>query len=52
MAKVSGVTGRGRAGLGWMDYVKVALGSRGLTLEAARQERWEGVESPGANVDE
>ena len=34
---VNGGRVRGRPGLGWMDGVKVALGSRGLTVEAARQ---------------
>ena len=28
---------RGRPRLGWMDSVKVALGDRGMTVEAARQ---------------
>ena len=28
---------RGRQRLGWMDGVKVALGNRGMTVEAARQ---------------
>ena len=37
MAKVSGGRGRGRPWLGWMDGVKVALGNRGMTVEAARQ---------------
>ena len=32
MAEVSG-----RPRLGWMDGVKVALGNRGMTVEAARQ---------------
>ena len=32
MAEVSG-----RPRLGWMDGVKVALGDRGMTMEAARQ---------------
>ena len=27
----------GKPWLGWMDVVKVSLGSRGMTLEAARQ---------------
>ena len=35
IAEVSGVRGRPR--LGWMDGVKVALGNRGMTVEAARQ---------------
>ena len=28
---------RGRMRLGWMNGVKVALGNRGMTVEAARQ---------------
>ena len=28
---------RGRLRLGWMDGVKVALGSRGMTVEVAQQ---------------
>ena len=37
MSKVSGGRVRGRPRLGWMDGVKVALGNRGMTVEAARQ---------------
>ena len=37
MAEVSGRRVRGRPRLGWMDGVKVALGNRGITVEAARQ---------------
>ena len=37
MAEISGGRVRGRPRLGWMDSVKVALGNRGLTIEAARQ---------------
>ena len=37
MAKVGGGRVRGRPRLGWMDGVKVALGNRGMTVEAARQ---------------
>ena len=37
MAEVSGGRVWGRQGLGWMDSVKVALGNRGMTAEAARQ---------------
>ena len=55
MVEVSGRGVRGRPRLGWMDGVKVALGNRGMTEEAARQcrgcasmhERSERVESPG-----
>ena len=37
MAEVSGGRVGGRPWLCWMDGVKVALGSRGMTVEAARQ---------------
>ena len=37
MAEVSGGRVRGRQRLGWMGGVKVALGNRGMTVEAARQ---------------
>ena len=37
MAEASGGRVRGRPRLGWMDGVKVALGNRGMTVEAARQ---------------
>ena len=37
MAEVSGGRVRGRSRLGSMDGVKVALGNRGMTVEAARQ---------------
>ena len=37
MAEVSEGHVRGRPRLGWMDGVKVALGNRGMTVEAARQ---------------
>ena len=37
MADVSGGPVRGRPKLGWMDGVKMALGSRGMTVDAARQ---------------
>ena len=36
MAEVSVGRVRGRQRLGWMDGVKVALGNRGVTVEAAR----------------
>ena len=36
-AEVSRGRVRGRPRLGWMDDVKVALGNRGMTVEAARQ---------------
>ena len=35
MAEVSIGLVRGRPRLGWMDGVKVALGNRGMTMEAA-----------------
>ena len=37
MAEVSGGRIRGRQRLGRMDGLKVALGNRGMTVEAARQ---------------
>ena len=37
MAEVSGGRVRGRPWLRWMDGVKVALGKRGVTVDAARQ---------------
>ena len=37
MAEVSGKRVRGRPMLSWMDGVEVALGNRGMTVEAARQ---------------
>ena len=37
MAEVSGRRVGGRPRLGWMDGVKMALGNRGMTVEAARQ---------------
>ena len=37
MAEVSRGRVQDRPGLGWMDGVKVALGNRGITVEAARQ---------------
>ena len=37
MAEVNGGRVRGRPRLGWTDGVKVALGNRGMTVEAARQ---------------
>ena len=37
MAEVSGSRVRGRPRLGWMDGVKVALGNRGITVEAAQK---------------
>ena len=37
VADVSGRRVRGRPRLGWMDGVKVVLGNRGMTVEAARQ---------------
>ena len=37
MAEGSGGRVQGRPRLGWMDGVKVALGNRGMTVEAARR---------------
>ena len=37
MAEVSGGRLLGRPSLGWMDGVKMALGNRGMTVEAARK---------------
>ena len=37
MGELSGGWVRGRPMLGWMDGVKVALGNRGMTVEAVRQ---------------
>ena len=37
MAEVSGGWVRGRLRSGWMDGVNVALGNRGMTVEAAQQ---------------
>ena len=37
MAEVSGRRVRERPRLGWIDGVKVALGKRGMTVEAAGQ---------------
>ena len=39
MAEVRGGRVRGRPRLGWMDGVTVALGNRGMTVEAAQQLR-------------
>ena len=51
MADVSGGRVLSRPRFGWMADVKVALGSRWMTVEApAMHERLEGVESPGAYV--
>ena len=36
MAEVSGVRVRGRPRLGWMEGVKMALSSRGMTVETTR----------------
>ena len=54
MAVVCGGRVIGRPRLGWMDDVKVALGNRGMTVEAVRQceKRSERVESPGTYVTE
>ena len=53
MAEVSGGPVRGRPRLCWMDGVKVALGNRGMTVEAARQRQKDRKEeSPGTYVIE
>ena len=39
MAEVSGGRVRGKPRLGWMDGVKVALGIRAMTVEAARHRK-------------
>ena len=50
MVEVSGGRVRGIPRLGWMDSVKVALGNRGMTVEAARKIGKSG--EPGAYVTE
>ena len=37
MAEVSGERERSRPRLGWIDGVKVTLGNKGMTVEAAQQ---------------
>ena len=37
LAELTSGRARGRPRLGWMDRVKVAIGNRGMTVEAARQ---------------
>ena len=37
MTEISGGRVRGRPRLGWMNSMKVALGNKGMTVEAARQ---------------
>ena len=37
LAEVSGGWVRGRSGLGWIDGVKAAFGSRSMTVEVARK---------------
>ena len=49
-AEVSRGRVRGRPRLSWINGVKVALGNRGMAVEAARQ--CERVESPGTYVIE
>ena len=51
MTEVSEGGGRDRPSLGRMDGVEVALGSKGLTVEATRQ-LLERVEISGACVDD
>ena len=52
MAEVSEGQVRGRPRLGWMDGLKVAVGNRGMTVEAAREcaKDQKSVESPGTYV--
>ena len=53
MAEVCGGRVRGRPRLRWIDSVKVALGNRGMMVEAAQQ--WakdRRVESPGTYINE
>ena len=53
MAEVSGGRVRGRPRLGWMVGVKIALGNRGMAVEAARQcakDRKECMKSPGIHM--
>ena len=54
MTELSGGQVRWRPRLGWMDGVKVALGNRGMTVEALRQgaKRSERVESHSTYVTE
>ena len=52
VAEVRGGRIRGRPRLGWMDDVKVAMVNRGMTVEAARQQRSEKAESSGTYVTE
>ena len=40
MEEVIGGPVQGRPRLGWMDGVKVALGNRGMTVEASRRKDW------------
>ena len=42
MAELSGGWVQGRPRLGWMDGVKVALGNRGMTMEAKQKIRKSG----------
>ena len=44
MAEVCGGRVRGRPRLGWMDGVKVTLGNRGMTVEAAQQQAYNRIE--------
>ena len=51
MADASGGLVRGKPRYGWMDGVKIALGSRWMTVEAERKIR-NIVGCPGAYVDD
>ena len=52
MAEVSGWQVWGRPVLGLMDVVKVALGSRGMLVEALRQCTKDRCGEPGAYVND
>ena len=55
MEEVSRVRVGGRPRLDWMDSVKVALGSKGITIDGhcpTMSERQEGGERPGASEDD
>ena len=53
LAEVSGGRVRGRPRLGWMDGVKVAIGNRGMKMEATQQcVKDKKSESPGTYVTE
>ena len=47
IAEVIGGRVRGRARLGWMDGVKVALGNRGMTMQATRRDNTQKIRKSG-----